>query len=708
MQHNSLWLIMSVLIMGGIAHSEAHHKQPLAAVKIGSRIALLEKNNKFEEALELIKNSIKNKQLDPPIANFIAAKIALKSSNKKRWKDYFSHIDTQLSRNTALMSELYAKVAHSDQQWLSKKLLDNDFFEPALESPCPFFELEKRSKRAEFLYNLLTHLPAEKVFYELYILLPETIDENKYKNNPQFSAWQKDLKIEDFIKRINNLMLFGQNNEARLTIDDAKRLKSELNTLERCELDYENAKIDRRLRKYKDARIKFQALITSCPKSVVQKARYLDLMLASMAGDHNSLEDFDRFVVDYPDHGFSDDVLLFKANMLLDKNNIDPALQVLNKLEKLYPNGDMIERALFIKAFLLARLKQTDKALAALKSLKEKASPQSINHAQAHYWTARLMLFPELDSLESPQKKNIKKASSILSSLASAENPTVYSWLAAQLLRHSNIKTKPIKKINNKINSLEKIKVKNNTLNLIATLIDHGFNSEALAMLDEMALPRESKDLGAMAQAYIKIGRPELAHQKLISCDESCASMLKKQWLHFYKEISWPRPFKAEVDAIPKTLTIPHALIYAVMRQESKFISSARSWAQAFGLMQLVKSTAQEEAKSLGIKKVEEKDLYDPALNLRLGASALSRYWQRFGHLAVALAAYNAGPQAAKKWLENSQIIDTYIENISYKETRSYVKEVLSAAYVYSNYGSQLSFRITNAHKAIQTELSAQ
>ena len=130
---------------------------------------------------------------------------------------------------------------------------------------------------------------------------------------------------------------------------------------------------------------------------------------------------------------------------------------------------------------------------------------------------------------------------------------------------------------------------------------------------------------------------------------------------------------------------MPPCVINAIVRQESGFLTEARSWAQAHGLMQLVASTAQEQAARLGLKEPTTQDLYQPQLNLLLGSMALFGYWQRFGHLAVALSAYNAGPTAAKKWLkEKKGPLDVYIEEIKFKETRSYVINVLGGTFAYS------------------------
>ena len=674
------------------AHAVSQNNQVISAVKrplepsLGSRLAEFEKAKKIKPATILLESNLKKSQLPPQIVYWRLAKLARKLKNSRKWRNYINNIGpSPLTHNTQLIGELYRESSVADQKWFIRKLQVWGFFEPMPSSSCVFFELDKRKNRAELLYNMLNQdAPKEKIFAEIYILLPEVVDENKYNKDPSFIAWQKNLKPEDFIDRMNNLMLFGKNLEARQSFQDALRIIPKVSVAHTCELNYAFAKLQRKSRHYQEARKIFKSLRT-CPEETRKKARYMDLMLASMTGDLSNVELFDSFVADYPTDGFSDDVMLFKANLYLEKNNSIKALDTLSKLIELFPRGDMIDRALFLKAFILARERQPEKALLVLKALKEKSTPDNLAFAQADYWTARLMLFPDLNELKKPDSKNIKKAVLLLSNIATSNNPNVYSWLAFELLRLIEHKIKFPKKASS-VFEKEKIVTQDKHLKFINLLIKHDFKSEALALLEQETPEHDDiHDLGAMAQAYVNLGRPELGHQKLIKCDENRALSLKKAWPNLYAQISWPMPFVAEVNHAALHIDVPICVINAIMRQESGFLREARSWAQAHGLMQLVAATAKEQAARLGLKEPTPQDLYQPQLNLLLGSSALFRYWQRFGHLAVALSAYNAGPTLAKKWLKDSKgPLDTYIEDIAFKETRAYVINVLGGTFAYA------------------------
>ncbi len=100
-------------------------------------------------------------------------------------------------------------------------------------------------------------------------------------------------------------------------------------------------------------------------------------------------------------------------------------------------------------------------------------------------------------------------------------------------------------------------------------------------------------------------------------------------------------------------------LVRAVMERESGGHQTARSRAGACGLMQLMPDTA----RSLGVKQI-----FDPEQNLRGGVKYLKEQIDRFGRVDLALAAYNAGPNA----VERHRGIPPF------SETRSYVSSIMN------------------------------
>ncbi len=144
------------------------------------------------------------------------------------------------------------------------------------------------------------------------------------------------------------------------------------------------------------------------------------------------------------------------------------------------------------------------------------------------------------------------------------------------------------------------------------------------------------------------------------------------------------------------------ALLHAVARQESEFNARAISPAGARGLMQLMPRTARETARNLGLGYRKTRLTDDPGYNLRLGDAYLSRMTERFdGSYVLAVAAYNAGPHRAERWIRDFgdprdpdvDVID-WIERIPFSETRNYVQRVLEGLQVYRVHLSDAEARL--------------
>ena len=129
--------------------------------------------------------------------------------------------------------------------------------------------------------------------------------------------------------------------------------------------------------------------------------------------------------------------------------------------------------------------------------------------------------------------------------------------------------------------------------------------------------------------------------------------------------------YEAIFDEASRTYGVSKSLLLAVAKQESNFDANSVSHAGAQGIMQLMPGTA----KTLGVKNA-----FDPYENIMGGAKLLRDNIRAFGSVPLALAAYNAGPGAVKK----------YGGVPPYKETQDYVKKIMAdlgnKSYSTSNY----------------------
>lgn len=161
--------------------------------------------------------------------------------------------------------------------------------------------------------------------------------------------------------------------------------------------------------------------------------------------------------------------------------------------------------------------------------------------------------------------------------------------------------------------------------------------------------------------------------------DQAIATATQQRVFNDYP-LLYPRPFDREVARAAELSKLPPELIYGVMRQESLYRADAVSPAGARGLLQMLPETARRTAATWKRPAPSLADLFVPNTNISLGAAHLRTLIDQFnGQIVVALAGYNAGPGAARRWLPSNGPIDPdiWIENIPYNETRTYVQRIL-------------------------------
>jgi len=142
----------------------------------------------------------------------------------------------------------------------------------------------------------------------------------------------------------------------------------------------------------------------------------------------------------------------------------------------------------------------------------------------------------------------------------------------------------------------------------------------------------------------------------------------------------FPMPHQAAVVKRSATIGLDPAYVYGLIRQESRFITDARSTVGASGLMQVMPATAKWTAKKIGLVNFTPGQITDRDTNIAIGTGYLKLVLDDFaGSMPLAAAAYNAGPGRPRNW-RNGPILEAAIwaENVPFAETRDYVKKVLS------------------------------
>jgi len=248
------------------------------------------------------------------------------------------------------------------------------------------------------------------------------------------------------------------------------------------------------------------------------------------------------------------------------------------------------------------------------------------------------------------------------------------------------------------MDEVQKIKVSNIKDHFIkySELMAVGFYEEAAleatVLVDNSPQDKKMSARLALATANYAAGK---VRDSIIFAESLCNNAIfqgtfrdlpKQTW-----NLAYPKGYFESVRKYAKEFGLEEALIFAVIREESRFNPKTVSWANARGLMQIIPQTGRNVARLIGIRPYYTMKLHEPETNIRMGSYYLSQLVKRFeGNIVYALAAYNGGPLRVKKWKNKWQAeigaeidMDEFIESIPLSETRRYVQKVLKSYYEY-------------------------
>jgi soluble lytic murein transglycosylase len=233
---------------------------------------------------------------------------------------------------------------------------------------------------------------------------------------------------------------------------------------------------------------------------------------------------------------------------------------------------------------------------------------------------------------------------------------------------------------------------------------DLRFRLPALTARHMKALEQQPAALRAVG--LLQAGRRDLAEAELRRIDPRGDGLLEEALvalvdaaglpalsLHIGSVLSRPggRPYDAALYPLPpwqpgEGFKVDRALLYALMRQESRFDHRARSGVGAAGLMQLMPKTASYMA---GGPEIGTADLFDPEINLELGQRYVAYLLERKeigDNLLLMMAAYNAGPGTLQRWRSRMPDVDDpllFLESLPSRETRAFIQQVLTGFWAY-------------------------
>ncbi|MDE0885768.1 MAG: transglycosylase SLT domain-containing protein [Myxococcota bacterium] len=294
-----------------------------------------------------------------------------------------------------------------------------------------------------------------------------------------------------------------------------------------------------------------------------------------------------------------------------------------------------------------------------------------VEQLKPRYWRARAL-----------ERGDLGDAPAEFAAMASEFPLSYYGWRAGQRVGAARVPrapSSPPAKGRNRLASsdLERARI----------LLEAGMNAEAQSEIRRLGRRvRGLHDRLDLAHLASDSGDFHLAHRIVV---EGYSEPLARGPVPYFEDLwwyAWPSAYLPLVDrATDRPGSVPPALVYSIMREESGFRAEVVSPVGARGLLQIMVETGHQLADRHGVEDFDGEDLFDPQVNIELGASYLADLEDRFaGRLSASVASYNAGPQAVSSWRVGPTIEDDeWVEGIPYSQTRSYVKRVLRSLNAY-------------------------
>ncbi len=372
---------------------------------------------------------------------------------------------------------------------------------------------------------------------------------------------------------------------------------------------------------------------------------------------------FRELAADFPGSGLAAGAMLRIGRTYEDEGRFELARSAYLAAAAAHPHADAAADARFRSVWLLYRSRRFAQAAAGFASMKARAA-DPIERAMYDYWHAR--------SLE--QEGEADRAHDIFYDLAESIATNYYPEMAARRVGAPPLERPAVE--------LDPEPAPQSAQGRALFHLQRALALKSLA-LDSLELG-ELRELARTAQGdramrmfllaeYSQAGGYHDATTLAVEMAErgEISSRLAER-------IRYPRAYWSEFSRAAARTGVEPYLLLALARQESLFDPMARSVADARGVMQLLPATAEKVAADAGMPR-DGINLYDPAVNIQLGSINLKMLLAMFGGDEFkAIAAYNGGEEAVRRWVERyGGTDDEWVENIEFAETRNYVKKVI-------------------------------
>ncbi len=481
------------------------------------------------------------------------------------------------------------------------------------------------------------------------------------------------LTLAEHLQRARGLLEAGEAKRALEELEKADALKLARTKQDKAQVALVRAQALLATGK-KEAAEQALAVARQGPPPVAAEAAYVTARRALKADDNAKARELMAAVEKtWPKENVADEAGFYVGWLDLQAGRFEEAVKSFTAFDQRHTRSRRRDEAMWYRALAHIRLEQYGKAREVLGALVDTFSRSSLV-PQARYWSAR--------SLELEGARVDVAGPAYESVIITAPN-SYYALLASERLRE--LGREPPRGFPEAPRQVEASEVPPE-LKLAVALTQAGlFRDAAEEVQSHTSRIRDPEQALAFAHALLRLG--EYGHAHAVAArhlwGRAFGARVPEALAAFY-----PRAFASAVENEATRYAVSPFLVWAIMRRESAFRPEVASAADARGLMQVIPPTARAIAKQLSEPAPAPAELFSPSLSIRYGAWYLSQLMKRFSHPALAAAAYNAGPDAAVKWVKEkgSLPLDLFVEEIPFRETRGYVKQVLADLYLYQSF----------------------
>lgn len=410
--------------------------------------------------------------------------------------------------------------------------------------------------------------------------------------------------------------------------------------------------------------------------------RQIDLHIARcylrLGQINKSIQYYLIFQKKYPRDRLSAEVLWKVAWLYEGKSDLKKAIKTYQKLVKVYRRSSFSNEAYFrigLNYYRLNRYKSARNSW--IKALRRTSS--WILKDRINYWIGKCY----------EKERNYKKQGEIYIKLAERPIESFYSLKAFYLTSNGQDTHQRIQESLWELHQHHQSHLPNYISNykralFVEEVLGSRWGDRELRSINSQT--KDWRELFAVGELYERMQNYGFAYRKFRSVyNYHFSEMNLPDMVPVFKKL-YPLYFSTEIDSASLEFSIPPELILSVIKKESAFEPKIISYANAYGLMQLLPGTASQIAPHLGYSFVSTEQLFNPSVNIQMGSYYLSSLLKRYkGNYIMALAGYNAGPHRVDRWKKRYPTYDDdlFMENLEFEQTRIYVRSCMKFFWIY-------------------------